>query len=323
MLLTPRRYNTPRRAKAHRHRVTVGIGLPSFSGAAYVEQAIASLRAQTYGDFVVACTDDASTDGTPDILERHAAEDPRIQVQRSATRRGMVDNWIAAYRFARELSPSMRYFAWASDHDIWHPRWLELLVAELEAHPEAALAYPLEVAITADGEQFRRPWRFDTAGMTRVRPRFVSATVGIKPGSAVYGLHRADLVERCGVFYPTVFPDRVLIEQLAIIGEFRQVGEVLWQRRYFSREESIRTRQMRVLFRGPRPLHTRLPFPLVHCALLTWFVLVRGSTRPEVGRARAMSLVLWYTAWISWVTGRRFLRNRFRRRTARADERGS
>jgi len=294
--------------------MTVGIGLPSYNGAAYVEEAISSLRAQTYGDFVVACTDDASTDGTPDVLERHAAEDPRIRVRRSPTRRGMVDNWIAAYRFARELSPTMRYFAWASDHDVWHPRWLERLIAELEAHPEASLAYPLDVEITAGGEQFRGPWRFDTAGMTRVRPRFVSATVGIKSGSAVYGLYRADLLERCGVFYPAIIPERILIEQLAMIGEFRQVDEVLWQRRHFSRKESIRTRQIRVLFRGRRPVYTRLPYPLVHGAFLTWFVLVRGSTRPEVGRARAMSLVLWYTAWMLWGAGRRFLRNRYKLR---------
>ena len=85
--------------------MTVGIGLPSFNGGTYVEDAISSLRAQTYGDFVIACTDDASTDGTPDILERHAAEDPRIQVRRIPTRRGMVENWLAAYRFARELNP--------------------------------------------------------------------------------------------------------------------------------------------------------------------------------------------------------------------------
>jgi glycosyltransferase involved in cell wall biosynthesis len=294
--------------------VTVGIGLPSCNGGAYVEEAISSLRAQTYGDFVVACTDDVSTDGTADILERHAAEDPRIRVQRSATRRGMVDNWIAAYRFARELSPSMRYFAWASDHDIWDPRWLELLVAELEAHPEASLAYPLDVLIDAEGEQVRRPWHFDTAGMTSVRPRFVSATRRMRSGNLVYGLQRADLVERCGVFYQAIFPDRILVEQLALIGEFRQVDEVLWKRRQFQREESIRTRQKRVLFREPRPLHTRLPFPLVHGALLTWFVLVRGSTRPEVGRARAMPLVVWYTGWLCWVTVRRFLRNRFKRR---------
>ncbi len=291
----------------------VGIGVPSFNGGAYVEEAISCLRAQTYGDFVIACTDDASTDGTPDVLERHAAEDPRIRVRRSPTRRGMVENWIAAYRFARELSPGMRYFAWAGDHDVWDPRWLELLVAELEEHPEASVAYPLDVGIRADGEQFRGPWRFDNAGVTGIRRRFVSATVGMRSGCVVYGLHRVNLLERCGVFHPAIIPDRILNQQLAMIGEFRQVDEVLWHRRYFARKGSIRARQMQVLFRGRPPLYTRLPFPLVHGAFLTWFVLVRGSTRPEVSRARAMSLVVWYTAWMCRVTAGRFLRNRLAR----------
>jgi glycosyltransferase involved in cell wall biosynthesis len=293
--------------------VTVGIGVPSFNGGAYVEEAISSLRAQTYGDFVIACTDDASTDGTPDVLERHAAEDPRIRVRHNPARLGMVENWLAAYRFARELSPGMRYFAWAGDHDVWDPRWLELLVAELEEHPEASVAYPLDVGITAEGERFRGPWRFDTAGVEGIRPRFISATVGMRSGCVVYGLHRVNLLERCGVFHPAIIPDRILNEQLAMIGEFRQVDEVLWQRRYFARRGSIRARQMQVLFRGRAPLYTRLPFPLVHAAFLTWFVLVRGSTRPEVGRARAMSLVLWYTAWMCRVTAGRFLRNRLAR----------
>ena len=257
--------------------MTVGIGVPSFNGGAYVEEAIASLRAQTYGDFVIACTDDASTDGTPDVLERHGAEDPRIRVRRNPTRLGMVENWLAAYRFARELSPGMRYFAWAGDHDVWDPRWLELLVAELEQHPEASVAYPLDVGIDADGEQFRRPWRFDTAGVPGVRRRFVSASIGMRSGCVVYGLHRVDLLERCGVFHPAIIPDRILNEQLAMIGEFRQVDEVLWRRRYFTRKGSIRARQMQVLFPGRAPLYTRLPFPLVHAAFLTWFVLVRGS----------------------------------------------
>ncbi len=150
----------------------------------------------------------------------------------------------------------MRYFAWAGDHDVWDPRWLELLVAELEKHPEASVAYPLDVGITADGEQFRGPWRFDTAGVTGVRRRFVSATVGMRSGCVIYGLHRVDLLERCGVFHPAIIPDRILNEQLAMIGEFRQVDEVLWPRRYFSRKEVDQdAADARSVPRAPTALH--------------------------------------------------------------------
>jgi glycosyltransferase involved in cell wall biosynthesis len=287
---------------------TVGIGLPSYNGSAYVEEAIESLRAQTYSHFVLACSDDASTDGAPEILARYAREDERILVRRSPTRLGLVKNWLSAFRLAREASPSMRYFAWASDHDVWHPRWLEHLVAELEDHPEAVLAYPLDIGIDAAGEKFREPWRFQTAGIPFLGPRFVTATWGMKAGNMVYGLYRVDALERCGVFRPVIVPDRLLLTELAIIGEFRQVDEVLWSRRYPGRKMPIRARQRQTFFPDGPPPYANLPWPLVHGAVLAWSVGVKGSTRPEVGRARALLLVLWYTAQMGRVAAKRRLR---------------
>jgi glycosyltransferase involved in cell wall biosynthesis len=291
---------------------TVGIGLPSYNGSAYVEEAIESLRAQTYPDFVLACSDDGSTDGTPDILARHANEDPRILVRRNPARVGLVQNWLSAFRLAREAAPSMRYFAWASDHDVWHPRWLERLVAELEAHPRAVLAYPLDVGIGAAGERLREPRRFATAGMTSVRGRFISATRGMKPGNMVYGVYRADALERCGVFRPVILPDRLLLTELALIGEFRQVDEVLWTRRHLPRTMPIRARQRITFFPDGAPLYARLPWPLVHGAALVWSVAVRGRARPHVGRARALALALWYTGHMGRAAARRRLRKRLR-----------
>jgi glycosyltransferase involved in cell wall biosynthesis len=215
-----------------RSTAAVGIGLPSYNGSSHVDAAIESLRAQTYTDFVLACSDDASTDETPEIIERHAKADARIVIQRSPTRTGLVQNWLAAFRLARQAGPSMRYFAWASDHDLWDPRWLERLVTELEEHPEAVLAYPLSFRIDTAGTRLRETWRFDTAGMWSVGPRFVSATRGMNAGNMVYGLYRVEALERCGVFRRVIFPDKLLLTELALIGEFRQVDEVLWSRRY-------------------------------------------------------------------------------------------
>ena len=289
----------------------VGIGLPSHNGSKYVDEAIRSLRAQTYTDFVIACSDDASSDETPEILARHASQDPRMRVRCHATRQGMVENWRSAFRLARELSPSMRYFAWASDHDIWDPRWLECLVAELEEHSEAVLAYPLDIGIDADGRKFRDPWRFQTAGIPFVGPRFVTATWGMKAGNMIYGLHRADALERCGIFRPVIVPDRLLLTELAMMGEFRQVDQVLWSRRYPGRTMPIRARQRLTLFREGAPPYASLPWPLVHGAVLLWSAVVRGSTLPEVGRAKALWLTLWYTLQMGRVASVKRLRKRF------------
>jgi glycosyltransferase involved in cell wall biosynthesis len=290
----------------------VGIGLPSFNGSRYVEEAVTSLRAQTYTDFVLACSDDASTDGTPEILERHASEDARVRVRRSSVRQGLIQNWVSAFRLARQHCPGMRYFAWGSDHDIWHPRWLELLVQELEAHPEAVLAYPLDVGVDADGEEFRGPWRFATTGIPAPGQRFTTAVWGMKAGNMVYGLHRVDALERCGVYRPVIVPDRLLLAELAMIGEFRQVDTVLWSRRYPPRKMPIRARQRLTFYPDGAPAYARLPWPLVHGAVLAWSVGAKGSTRPEVGRARALWLTAWYTAQMSRVASMRRLRKQWR-----------
>ena len=46
-------------------------------------------------------------------------------------------------------------------------------LAELDAHPEAVLAYPQSVRIGERGEALREqpPWRFDTAGVADPAPR--------------------------------------------------------------------------------------------------------------------------------------------------------
>ena len=58
----------------------VTVLMACWNAAAYVERSLDSLLGQTLRDFQLVCVDDASTDGTLDILRRYAAEDDRIEV---------------------------------------------------------------------------------------------------------------------------------------------------------------------------------------------------------------------------------------------------
>ena len=51
----------------------------------------------------------------------------------------MVRNWRKCFERARQEYPRSEYFAWVSDHDFWHPRWLEMLVAESGLYGHADL----------------------------------------------------------------------------------------------------------------------------------------------------------------------------------------
>jgi glycosyltransferase involved in cell wall biosynthesis len=270
----------------------VAIGMPVLDRADYLEEAIESLLIQSYSDFAIVVVDDGSTDSTPDIVRRYAARDPRIRYERNPATVGMVENWRRTFRIAAEKVSGFEYFAFASDHDVWHPLWLESLVRELDADSGLVLAYPVTVPIRPDGKRIkshRTRLRWETAGVAdpAERVRLVAAGIPVRAGNIVYGLFRARALERCGVFPNVVGPDRLLMTQLALLGTFKQVPRALWMRRLW---RNPRAEQRTRLFRRP-PIHTYLPPGLVHAAMLFRWVVLAGGARPEVGRVQGVRIV--------------------------------
>ena len=66
----------------------VSIGMPVYNGAAFLKESLDSLLSQTYGDFELIISDNASTDETESICRSYAAGDPRVRYQRQEENRG-------------------------------------------------------------------------------------------------------------------------------------------------------------------------------------------------------------------------------------------
>jgi glycosyltransferase involved in cell wall biosynthesis len=238
--------------------------------------------------------DDCSTDGTWELASSYAADDARIQFSRNDTRVGLVGNWCRTFALANELHPDLEYFAWGSDHDIWHPRWLELLVPELDAHPEAVLAYPRMGTISETGEPLRRrPRALDTAGVDDPRERAELTWQAGRFGYRVYGLFRARALKRCGVLRYVYMPDRLLLFELALHGQYREVPEVLWHRRRTGGASAERQRAAFFPDRRP-PLRFRVAWRYSHSAILFWSLAVRGRARPGVTRREGAGIAARY-----------------------------
>jgi len=273
--------------------MTVAIGAPLHNRAQFVEEALGSLLAQTHAEFRLVLVDDASTDGTDEIAARVAAGDARVSVERNPVRVGMAANWRRAHDLALRAAPGATYFAWASDHDVWEPRFLEALVDELDRHPGAALAYPRSVRIGAGGEPLGESPRFSSAGVRAPHRRARAAARGMRAGDVVYGLMRTEHLRRVAPFRDVMEPDRLLLLELSLQGELRQVPELLWRRRFESLPgRAGRARQRRALFPGDPPAHSRLVPLLVHAALLARDYGLRGAGRPALGRARGFQVAL-------------------------------
>jgi cephalosporin hydroxylase/glycosyltransferase involved in cell wall biosynthesis len=274
----------------------VVFGVPTFNGADHMAEAIESLLGQTREDLALVIVDDQSTDQTAAIAEGYSLHDARVSVHRNPKRLGMVRNWCRAFELAQVIHPGADLFAWASDHDAWHPLWLETLVAELDAHPQAVLAWPLYESIDAKDRSLNLPAkRFDSRHVAWPEGRLTEAVDRMSAGNMVYGLMRAEAVARCGVYREVLLPDRLLMAQLSLLGELRQVPEILWRRRFGGRSASLR-RQRDSFFPGRRaPVYMHLPWWLMHGAPFA-LSLARGDLAPEVGRTSTLRLTRKYIA---------------------------
>jgi glycosyltransferase involved in cell wall biosynthesis len=104
----------------------VSVLMPVRDEAPYLAEALASLSAQTLEEFEVLVVDDGSRDGSAEIAETHARQDPRFRVVRQHAA-GLVSALERARAEARG-----RYVARMDGDDVALPRRLESQVAALE-----------------------------------------------------------------------------------------------------------------------------------------------------------------------------------------------
>ena len=124
----------------------ITVGLPVYNSERYLRQSLDSLLAQTYSDFVLIISDNASTDRTAQICREYAAVDPRIRYFRNETNIGNPRNFNRVSDLA-----TTRYLKWSTADDFWQPTFLEEALRLMEADSSIALCYPQAVLVNAEG----------------------------------------------------------------------------------------------------------------------------------------------------------------------------
>jgi glycosyltransferase involved in cell wall biosynthesis len=214
----------------------VSIGLPVYNGGAFLRSALASLLAQTFADFELVISDNASTDETARICEEMTTGDPRVRYVRHATNQGALENFAYVLEAAR--AP---YFLWAAYDDLWEPQFLDRLVTALDECPRAALAFCRYDNVDEAGRRFRGFREVDwKAVFGASKARQIAAMALLDPAATqkanhVYGLMRTEVVRACGGLVPEPVPrsgvDIHLLLRLLGRGEFVVVDELLFHYR--------------------------------------------------------------------------------------------
>lgn len=114
----------------------VSVLMPVYNAARFLREAVESVLAQSHSALELVAIDDASSDGSYELLSELAARDPRVRVFRQPHNQGIV---AARNRAFREANPEAEYCAILDADDVCEPDRLALQVEFLRAHPDHAL----------------------------------------------------------------------------------------------------------------------------------------------------------------------------------------
>ena len=147
----------------------ISVAMSVYNGERFLDEAIASVRAQSFADFEFLILDDGSNDGSRAIIERHAAQDRRIRpIIRE--NRGLI---ASLNRMLDEARGPL--IARMDADDVCLPHRFERQIAFLAAHPDYAVVGSAALDIDEHGAPFPAPdhpppeWHEDVLKYIEVR----------------------------------------------------------------------------------------------------------------------------------------------------------
>ena len=217
----------------------VSIGMPLYQAERYLEETLATILAQTFRDFELIISDNASTDRTEEICRRHMALDDRISYSRNERNMGAAYNYNRVVHLARG-----EYFKHAAYDDLLAPTYLERLVELLNREPDVVLAYPNCCVIDGNGEPLA-----SAPAVTDLVSRDASPHVRLeryipRGGAAgmcdpVFGLFRTAVLRQTAILGSYVSADAILLGETMLYGQVENVPETLFFERYHERGSVI------------------------------------------------------------------------------------
>lgn len=278
----------------------VSIGLPVYNGSRYVAEAIESVLAQTYCDFELTISDNASTDDTPDICRALAERDPRVRYFRAEKNGGAPWNFNRAFELSRG-----EYFKWLAHDDVVGPRFLERTVAELDRDPSIVLCHAQTAIIngagqllTDQGAKAFESWhlqgiteameqrRLSLSCSARPHQRYLGILLYSIRNHEVFGLIRRQAMLKTGLHHAYCGGEKVFLSELSLVGRFKEIDEVLafsrWHPERFSSNASARAQHLHM---NPNA-KSRLVLPRQARATWGYWQAIRNSDLGWLPRAR-------------------------------------
>lgn len=211
----------------------VSVAIPVYNCERYIAESIESLLNQTYGDFELVISDNASTDNTESICRRYAALDKRVRYVRRSENIGGPANFRHVFSLC-----GGKYHKWSTADDHWHREFLREAVAVLDAQPDVVLCYPKTQLIDADGKRIEDYDDNLELASDSPRQRFRDLYSRIGLCNAHLGLLRRDAMLKTRLIAGYQASDVEFLAEMALIGKFHVLPNVRFYRRFHAASSS-------------------------------------------------------------------------------------
>lgn len=218
----------------------ITIGLPVYNSEKYIEQSLKSLLTQTYTDFILIISDNASTDSTPAICKKYSEADSRIKYYRNEKNIGNPSNFNRIFKLT-----NTKYLKWSTADDYWDPTFLADALEIMEADPTIALCYPKTNIVDAEGKNIK-PYE-DNLHLMDDDPviRFQTLLKNIGLAHQHLGLIRTSMLGKTHLLGMHVASDINLLSELTLYGKFYELPKRVFYRRFHKTSGSWERRDMK------------------------------------------------------------------------------
>lgn len=121
--------------------MAVTVLIPTYNGAQFLEETLASVAAQTYRNFNVVVSDDGSEDGTITIVKNFQSRVSFPVYVLLHDRLGLVENWNYGIQFIQQQLPQTQYLQLLCQDDLLHPDSLAAKVKFAQTHPQVGMVF--------------------------------------------------------------------------------------------------------------------------------------------------------------------------------------
>jgi glycosyltransferase involved in cell wall biosynthesis len=269
----------------------VTIGLMVYNEAAYIRETIRSIQQQAFQDFEIVVGDNASTDGSSEIIAELAEQDKRIVHIKRPHNIGALQNWNDIVMQAKG-----EYFVLAGGHDLWSANYLESLVEELENNQNAVLSFCKTQWLDEEGNELPVATSIlDTSGMSSLG-KYVSLMFANQ--HCLYGMTRVFAMRQTRLQLDILGSGEIYLQELAQLGDFVLVENERWYRRKNRATENTTNRLARyrnVLFTNQWSRRKFKCFPYLQLMMHYLILPFRLKTLPivkKLGLLTATPLIL-------------------------------